>query len=104
MSEMNQELAAIQHLLEIEKQASSLIDSAKIDADQYISKAHAEYNAAYKEKVELLSKELDADFQKKHDEILQKYKDEVEAYKSSYASKPQNKEAFFDLLNKLLFA
>ena len=104
MSEVNQELAAIQHLLEIEKQAASLIDSAKIEADQFVSQAHAEYNAAYKEKVEVLSKELDADFQKRHDEILEKYKDEVESYKSSYSAKPQNKEALFSLLDKLLFA
>lgn len=104
MSEVNQELAAIQHLLEIEKQASSLIDSAKIEAEQYISKAHAEYNTAYKEKNEALSREIEADFQKKHDEIAKKYKDEVDSYKTSYASKPQNKEAFFSALEKLLFA
>jgi vacuolar-type H+-ATPase subunit H len=104
MSEVNQELAAIQHLLEIEKLAASLIDSAKIEAEQCISKAHAEYNAAYKEKVEILSSELESDFQKKHDEILKKYQDEVEAYKTSFAAKPLNKEALFSLLEKLLIA
>ncbi|MBR1639507.1 MAG: hypothetical protein IJ688_08990 [Treponema sp.] len=104
MSEVNQELAAIQHLLEIEKQAASLIDSAKIDAEQYVSKAHAQYNLAFKEKVEELSSELEADFNKKHNEIEKKYKDEIDSYKASYSSKPQNKEALFSLLEKLLFA
>ena len=104
MAEINQELAALQHLLEIEKQAASLIDSAKIDADKILSKAHSDYNSAYKARVEELSVQMDADYKKKHDEILEKYKQEVETYKNQYASKPLNKASLFAALEKLLFA
>ncbi|MCR4580273.1 MAG: hypothetical protein K5681_08000 [Treponema sp.] len=104
MSDVNQEFAAIQHLLEIEKQASYLIDTAKVDAEEELSKAHAEYNADFKEKVESLNKEMAEDFQKKHNQIQKKYEDEVNEYKAAFSARPQNKEAFFSLLEKLLFA
>jgi len=104
MSDVNQEFAAIQHLLEIEKQAAYLIDTAKIDAEEELSKAHAEYNRIYKERLESLNKEMAEDFQKKYDQIQTKYKDEVDSYKASFSARPQNKEALFSLLEKLLFA
>ena len=44
----NTEIDAINHLLEVEKNASALINDAAQEADRRLSDAHSKYNAAYK--------------------------------------------------------
>ena len=48
MAEINMEIDAINHLLEVEKNASALINDAAQEADRRLSDAHAKYNAEYK--------------------------------------------------------
>lgn len=102
MANQNLELDAIKHLLEIEKTASVLIDDAKIEADKRLSEARSKYNTQYKSKYDEIASVLEADYQKKLEEITTKYKSEINEYKKSLENKPQNEEAFNALLEKYL--
>ena len=44
----NTEIDAINHLLEVEKNASALINDAAQEADRRLSEARSKYNAEYK--------------------------------------------------------
>lgn len=104
MAENNPELDAINHLLQVEKDASSLIDDAMIEADKRLSDAHRTYNGQYKSKYDKLVSELEADYKIRHDKIEETYKKEIDEYKASLESKVQDEKAFDSLLDKLLLA
>ena len=48
MAENNTEIDAINHLLEVEKNASALINDAAQEADRRLSEARSKYNSEYK--------------------------------------------------------
>jgi len=104
MAENNPELDAIKHLLEVEKNASALINDAKTEADKRLSEAHLKYNSIYKEKYDQLVAHLDDDFKKSHEQIEAKYNKELDDYKASIEAKSQDKKSFESLLDKLLMA
>lgn len=99
----NVELEIINHLLEVEKNASILIDDAKIEADRRTSEAKAEYNQEYKEKFDVLAAEKDKAYHEKMQQITEKHAAAMEEFKKSYENLPQNKENLKALLEKLLF-
>lgn len=102
MATENPELDAINHLLEIEKKASILVNDAHIESDKRVSQARTKYSADYKEKIEKITAEMESEYQKKLVEITKKYDDDLTGYKSSLEQKNQNKKEFSDLLEKLL--
>ncbi len=104
MAENNPELDAINHLLEVEKKASALINDAMIESEKRLSDARIKYNTQYKSRYDELVSGLESDFQKKHAEIEAKYQKEMDDYKADIESKPLDKESFDNLLDKLLFA
>jgi len=104
MAETNVELDAINHLLEIEKQASGLISDAQIEADKRLAEARAKYNSEYKTKYETVASDLEKKYQKDYDEVTKKYAEEIESYKKSLEEKNKNKEAFTQVIEKLLMA
>ena len=69
----NPELDAINHLLEIEKNASILVNEAHVEADKRISLARAQFSAKYKDNLEKISEELEIEYQNKIDSISKKY-------------------------------
>lgn len=99
----NVELEIINHLLEVEKNASVLIDDAKIEADKRTSEAKAKYNQEYKAKFEVLAAEKDKNYHDKIQELTAAHAAEMEEYKKSVESRPQDTEGFKKLLEKLLF-
>ena len=104
MAENNTEIDAINHLLEVEKNASALIHDAAMEAERRLSQARAKYNADYKERYDEVASQLEAEYQNNHKQIEEKYSQEIENYKDSLAAKPQNSEAFSSLLDKLIFS
>ena len=103
MAENSSELDAINHLLEIERDAAVLIDDAKIEADKRIANAKNQYNTQYKSKYDEIVNDLDSKYNTSVDDISNKYKQEIDAYKTQLESKEQNEKAFSSLLDKLLF-
>lgn len=100
--ENKSDIDTIKHLLEVEKNASALIDDAKIEAEKRIADAHLKYNSEYKSKYEAVASTLELEYQKNLETITEKYKSEIEEYKKSLENKPQNETAFNALLEKYL--
>lgn len=103
MTTDNSEIDAINHLIEIEKNASILVNDALAESDKRLAAARAKFSAEYGEKFEKITEELESDYQKKLEAIVKKYEQDLEAYRASLKSKNQNKKEFFELLEKLLF-
>lgn len=104
MAEKNSELDVINHLLEIEKNASILINDAMIEADKRVNETKVRYNAEFKTRFETIAAEKDKEYHDKLEEISKKHKIEIEEYKKSLEQKNQNTEVFNQTLEKLLFA
>lgn len=103
MAENNSELDAINHLLEIEKDAAILIDDAKVEAEKRISDAKSQYNAKYKAEYEKIVSDLDSNYQSSLKDISEEYNKEISAYKTQLEERKQNESDFSALLDKLLF-
>ena len=104
MAENTNEIDAINHLLEVEKNASMLISDAAMEAERRLSQARAKYNSEYKIRYDEIAAKLEAEYHNNHKKVEDKYQKEIDSYKDSLAAKPQNSEAFSSLLDKLIFA
>ena len=100
----NTEIDAINHLLEVEKNASALINDAAQEADRRLSEARSKYNSEYKTRYDEVAARLEVEYQNNHQQIADKYQNDIDSYKESLAAKPQNSEAFSSLLDKLIFS
>ena len=103
MAENTSEIDAINHLLEVEKNAAALISDAAEEADRRLAQARAKYNAEYKARYEKETARLEAEFQTAHEQIAEKYQKKIDSYKESLAAKTQDTNAFSATLEKLLF-
>ena len=104
MAENTTEIDAINHLLEVEKNASTPINDAAMEAERRLSQARAKYNSDYKARYDEIAAQLESEYQNNHQQIADKYLKEIDSYKESLAAKPQNSEAFSSLLDKLIFS
>ena len=103
MAETSMEIDAINHLLEVEKNASALINDAAQEVGRRLSEARVKYNSEYKARYDKTAASLEAEYQTNHNSIAEKYQKEIDSYKESLAAKAQNYEAFSSLLDKLIF-
>ena len=103
MAETTMEIDAINHLLEVEKIASALINDAAQEVDRRLSQARSKYNSEYKARYDEVAAKLESEYQQNHNQIAEKYQKEIDSYKESLAAKPQNYEAFSSLLDKCMF-
>ena len=103
MAENTFEIDTINHLLEVEKNASALISDAALEVDRRLSEAHSKFNSEFKEHYEKEVSKLEAEYNSNHNQIQEKYQKEIDSYKDFLAAKPQNKEAFSSLLDRLIF-
>ena len=103
MAEQNEELKMINHLLEVEKDANSLISEAMETSEKKISEARAKYNAEYKEKTEKIIEELKNNYEASIKEISEEHNHIIDEFKSYLEAKTQNYENFAKFLDKKLF-
>ena len=103
MAENTSEIDALNHLLEVEKNATALINDAAEESDRRLAEARAKYNAEYKARYDEQAAKLESEYQKTHEQISEKYQKEIDSFKESLASKPQNSKAFSELLDRLVF-
>ena len=99
----NEEVSVITHLLEIEKQASSVINAAAVECDRKISNAKINAEQEFKKQYAVEAEKLQNDFDVKKNEILHNHEAVMNSYKKSVEQKNQDKEKFQDFLNKVLF-
>ena len=104
MAENTSEIDAINHLLEVEKNASALINDAAQEAERRLSQARVKYNSDYKARYDEIAVKLEAEYQNAHQTIADKYQKEIDNYREALETKKQNSEAFSSLLDKLIFS
>ena len=104
MAENTTEINAINHLLEVEKNASAFINDAAQEADRRLSEARSKYNSEYKARYDEIAARLESEYQNNHQQIAEKYQKEIESYKEALAAKPQNYKDFSSLLDRLIFS
>lgn len=103
MAENTSEIDAINHLLEVEKNAAALISDAAEEADRRLTQARAKYNQEYKSRYDQKASRLEKEYQEAHEKIAEKYQKEIDSYKASLEAKPQDTAAFAETLNRLIF-
>lgn len=103
MTDKSDELELINHLLEVEKNASILIDDAMKEADAKKVEATAIYNDQFKSKYDAAMAEKKAAYEAKIQEIKNIHEEEFQNFKKQIEERPVNKDGFNNLLEKLLF-
>lgn len=96
------EISVINHLIEIELQASALAKEAQAEADARISKARAAAEADFKAKHAAIVKKYRALHEEEKQKIETEYKSRFTAYVDAVKSAEQDFGAFNDCLKRLL--
>ena len=101
---MTAEQRAIQHRLEVEADASQLVNEAQKKADVIISEARAKAESEFKTTYAKFAEKLEANESARREAIDDEQKSVFSEYVQSLDSTPKDKESFNTLLQKLLFA
>jgi regulator of protease activity HflC (stomatin/prohibitin superfamily) len=92
----------LQHLLEIESKAATLVDDAQAEADRRVGEGEkqnrARYDEQYAREVAALEGAFSADIALARDN----YRKQLEEYHDSLKDAPRDTQAFFSLAEKLL--
>jgi len=104
MADSKEEINVIAHLLQVEKNASLLIDDALKEAEEKLAKARSQANLSFKEKYEQCVNELENQYNQKLVNIQSEHDKLFEDYKESLENKSKNNADFNRLLESLLFA
>jgi len=103
MADKKEEIEAITLLLNVEKEASILVDEALQQAEKRISDAKTTANAEFQKKYNQLVEKMEADYNQKVAEIQANHITKIEEYKSSLETRNQNKEAFNTFVESVFF-
>jgi vacuolar-type H+-ATPase subunit H len=93
----------LQHLLEIEAQASALVDDAQAEADRRIKTAEEQNRGSYDTRYQSLIQELEEAHRSQLETVKADYAHSLEDYRRSLDSMPVNGAAFSALASSLLF-
>jgi len=104
MADEKSEINVINHLIKIEKDAYTLIDDAMQESESRLSSVRTTANAEYKARYDECVQQLDKEYHEKLDTLQADHDKVISEYKSNLTNLKQNKEAFNELLDSLLFA
>lgn len=92
----------IEHLMEVEKFASSVTNSAMDEASRKINEAKAAAEKDFLEKYNGEIASIEQEFSLRRQEILDKTENEIQQYKNTVLSSPQDTCQFNKLLDGIL--
>jgi len=92
----------LQHLLEIESKAATLVDDAQAEADRRVAEAEKQNRARYDEQYAKEVKALEEAFSRDIALAREEYRRQLEEYHNSLKALPPDTKAFFSLAEKLL--
>lgn len=101
---MEEEIDVIQHLLEIEAEASEMLTEAQKKADSILADARAKAELAFKKSYSSFMESLEAEEEAQKEEITRKHTELFEAYSKALMANAKDAEAFNKLLDSLLYA
>ncbi|GAB1481713.1 hypothetical protein MASR2M78_05280 [Treponema sp.] len=93
----------LQHLLEVEAKASSLVSDAQAEADKRTTESEKEARASYDLVYSARVKDLEAEFQKSIQEARSDFTIQLDAYRTEISRSKTYPERFSTLVHKLLF-
>jgi vacuolar-type H+-ATPase subunit H len=92
----------LQHLLEIEGKAASLVDDAQAEADRRIKETEEQNRLAFDEAYQKLTVELEEEYKKSLDAVKTEYDKSLDEYRASLDNMPKQNEKFSALVRSLL--
>lgn len=98
----NEEINAIAHLIQVEKQANELVSDAVTEAEKRLNAAKIEANEEFKKQYEKIVLELEKSYEEKIKKVQENHAKIIEDYKISFENKVQNATAFNQVLDSLL--
>ncbi|MBP5442458.1 MAG: hypothetical protein IKI40_08115 [Treponema sp.] len=99
---MSQEMDVIEHLLEIEREASKTLVTAQTQADEKIAAARTQADGQFKKLYADSVKEIDEKAQLAKKEITANRQSSLESYKDSLSSVEMDLDAFNSLLESYI--
>lgn len=99
---MDSEVDVIQHLLEVEKEASFMLKDAQKTADQIISKAKASADESFKTEYSKIVNQIEEHENQEKSNLMQKYSEQFSEYRASLESLKKDNNAFVSCFEKLL--
>lgn len=97
------EVDIISHLLDVESQASRLIDEAQIEGNKRISQAKVKADELFSEKYHQMINEFEASFSERTKAFDAEHNQDFESYKQKLLQSEKDTEAFNAFVNKTLF-
>lgn len=101
---MSDEMDIIQHLLDIEREASRTLIDAQTEADAKITAARTEAEKKFKARYSELVTEIDRKANDEKAKITEGHDNEIRSFQDELHKTVQDKSAFSELLEKLLYA
>ena len=92
----------LQHLLEIEGQAATLVDDAQAEADRRIKEAEEQNRLAFDEAYQKLTVELETEYQKVAGAVRDEYDKTLDEFRAGLDCMPKHNESFSALAFSLL--
>jgi len=92
----------LQHLLEIESKAATLVDDAQAEADRRVAEAEKQNRARYDEQYAKEVETLEEAFSRDIALAKEDYRKQLEEYHNSLKALSPDTKAFFSLAEKLL--
>jgi hypothetical protein len=93
----------LQHLLGVESEAAVLVDDAQAEADRRVAEGEKESRSRYDAQYSQEAERLDGDYAAAVLAIKEDYRKQLEAYREGLEGIPVRKDAFFALVEQLLF-
>ncbi len=100
---MEADISVIEHLIDIEQEAASLLFDAQTEADSRVKAARTAADSEYKKGYEVMISEMEKSFSDAKEKAQQKHDVEFNQYKDSVNNFPKDAAGFETLLESLLF-
>ncbi len=97
------EINVIDHLLDVEKDASVLVSDAQMESAKRLASARSQADSEYKKQYDILIASLENQYKKDAETITQKHADALNSYKTAVEKTSRDSAAFNGLLDSYLF-
>ncbi|MDR3166854.1 MAG: hypothetical protein LBT93_02835 [Treponema sp.] len=92
----------LRHLLEVEAEASTLVDGAQVEADRRITEGEKQNRRLYDERYNQETDRLEVHYREKIAQVKEDYKKQLDRYRESLDAMPVNTEVFIRTVESFL--
>lgn len=103
-TENNVEMEEINHLLEVEKNATVIVTDAMTEADKRLAETRAKYNEQVKTRIDVLTEKLTQEYNSNIEQLKANHKSEIDNFMKALEEKELHQSSLNTLLDKYLVA